>query len=105
MTSSEDEHSRRSIRLSGYDYASPGAYFVTICTQDRKYLFGRIVNAEMTLNEFGHIADNAWRELPCRFPGIEPDEFMVMPNHIHGIIRQYITNNPTRWATDDNFRG
>jgi putative transposase len=81
-----DIHHRRSIRLQGYDYAQAGAYFVTICTQDRECLFGKVVNGEMVLNDAGRMVQAVWDGLPGRFPFIELDQFCVMPNHVHGII-------------------
>ena len=81
-----DKHHRRSIRLKGYDYAGPGAYFVTICTQDRACFFGAVADGEMQLNNSGQIAKAAWDELPARFPSVRLDAFIVMPNHVHGII-------------------
>jgi len=77
---------RRSIRLQTYDYASAGAYFVTICAYQSEYLFGEIRGGEMRVNEIGRIVRDVWDGLPSRFPAIETDEFVVMPNHIHGII-------------------
>jgi len=77
---------RRSIRLKGYDYSSPGAYFVTLCTQNRKCLFGQVVNKEMQLNDMGRIAKKCWNEIPSHFSHVRLDEFTVMPNHIHGIL-------------------
>ena len=77
---------RRSIRLQGYDYSQAGAYFVTICTQNRECLFGEIVNGGMRLNAIGQIAADQWYAIPQRFADIELDEFVVMPNHIHGIF-------------------
>lgn len=77
---------RQSLRLRGFDYAQPGAYFVTICTQGRVCAFGDIEGGEMRLNSVGRIVEEAWDELPSRFPGTELDERMVMPNHVHGII-------------------
>jgi REP-associated tyrosine transposase len=79
-------HHRRSIRLKDYDYTSSGAYFVTICTHDRACLFGTVVDGEMELNDVGRIARSSWNELPARFSNITTDVFVVMPNHIHGII-------------------
>ena len=79
-------HHRRSIRLADYDYASEGAYFVTICTQKRENLFGAIVDSEMRLNEAGRMVEKWWHELPEKFPQIEIDEHIVMPNHFHGIV-------------------
>lgn len=86
MKYNPEKHHRRSIRLKGYDYSSPGAYFITICTKNRKCLFGKIVNGQMILNEYGEMAKNFWVEIPSHFPHAKLDEFIVMPNHIHGII-------------------
>jgi REP element-mobilizing transposase RayT len=86
MSSESHRPIRRSIRLRGYDYAKAGAYFVTIVTKDRVCLFGEVVDGEMRTNQLGRIVQTAWRELPEHYPGVECDEFMVMPNHIHGII-------------------
>jgi len=79
-------HHRKSIRLKGYDYSQAGAYFITICIQDRKCLFGNIGKDEMVLNENGMIAYNEWEKLPERFVNMELDVFQIMPNHMHGII-------------------
>lgn len=79
-------HHRKSIRLKGYDYSKEGLYFITICTQNREHLFGEIVDGKMILNDAGHIAFYEWFELKKRFKNIELYEFIVMPNHIHGII-------------------
>ena len=79
-------HHRRSIRLQDYDYSQSGLYFITICTRDRKNIFGEIENGIMILNEYGKITDNEWYKLPERFSNINTDIFLVMPNHIHGII-------------------
>jgi putative transposase len=80
------KHHRRSIRLRGYDYSSEGAYFVTICTHDRACLFGQVVEGEMVLNEIGKIAEQEWLNTPEKRPNVVLDEFIVMPNHVHGII-------------------
>jgi len=77
---------RRSIRLKGYDYTRPGAYFVTVCTHRREMLFGEVVNGVMQLNAFGEIVWKCWDEIPTHFPNVELDAFIVMPNHVHGII-------------------
>ena len=79
-------HHRRSIRLRGYDYSQAGAYFVTVCVQGHRCLFGDVVNGEMRLNDAGRMAQTVWERLPDRFPSVELDTFVVMPNHIHGII-------------------
>lgn len=75
-----------STRLKGYDYASPGAYYVTICTKNRDQSFGMIDGGKIHLSELGKIAENFWREIPYHFVYAEIDEFVVMPNHGHGII-------------------
>ena len=79
-------HRRRAIRLPGYDYAQAGAYFVTICTQDRRCLFGDVADGHMHLNDAGRMIERWWQELQNKFPKIDTDEFVVMPNHIHGIV-------------------
>jgi REP element-mobilizing transposase RayT len=80
------KHHRRSIRLKGYDYASAGAYFVTIVTYQRECVFGEIVNGEMRLNEVGKIVEKTWNDLPNHYSNVELGAFCIMPNHVHGII-------------------
>ena len=80
---------RRSIRLKGFDYTRCGAYFITMGTQDRLSLFGEIVGGEMHFSPFGNIASQQWQRLPTRFPHIGLDEFVLMPNHVRGIIVIY----------------
>lgn len=79
--------SRRSIRLRGYDYSQAGSYFFTICTHHRQVLFGRIRDGQMECSRAGDAVWSVWRELPVSFPAVELDEFVVMPNHVHGILR------------------
>ena len=86
MKYNPENHRRRSIRLQGYDYSQPGWYFVTIVTHDRQNLFGRIENGKMILNDGGKIVRKCWLEIPDHYPNVNLDEFIVMPNHIHGII-------------------
>ena len=86
MKYNPDIHHRRSIRLKGYDYTRPGAYFITICTQNRECLFGEVVNGEMRLNGAGAMVQSVWDEIPAFYPGVLTDAFVVMPNHIHGIV-------------------
>ena len=81
------ESRRRPIRLKGYDYSQPGGYFVTIVTQNRLCLFGEVVGEKMHLNEAGIMIREIWKNLPRRFPTVELDVFVVMPNHIHGILQ------------------
>lgn len=109
---------RRSIRLRGYDYASPGAYFVTLCTQDRLCLFGEISEGEMHLNEIGHMIKRWWLSIPRKFEHVDIDAYVIMPNHLHGIIviksmieRQHNVSlaSIVRWfktrTTNDYIRG
>lgn len=77
---------RRSIRLQSYDYSQAGVYFVTIVTQGRACLFGEVNGPKMQLSEAGSMIQRVWTELPERFPGLKSDEFIVMPNHVHGLI-------------------
>ena len=86
MKYNPDIHHRRSIRLQGYDYSSPGAYFVTMCTHNRECLFGEIANGKMRLNELGKIASQCWLAIPDHFPHARLGAFVIMPNHVHGII-------------------
>ena len=78
---------RRSIRLQSFDYSHPGSYFVTILTHDARHIFGELILGQMKLSGIGNIVSDCWRDVPNHFPGIELSEFIVMPNHIHGIIR------------------
>jgi len=80
------KHHRRSIRLKGYDYTQVGAYFITICTWQRECLFGDVVNDEVQLSCYGETVLFNWRHLPKRYPHVQLDAFVIMPNHIHGII-------------------
>ena len=80
-------HHRRSTRLSDYDYAQPGAYFITICTQGRICLFGDVKDGEILLNPLGRIAKECWMSLPQHFNRVSLDLVVVMPNHVHGIVR------------------
>ena len=75
-----------SIRLKGWDYRNSGYYFVTICTKDRHPYFGQIVKGEMCLSSIGEIATQCWREIPKHHENVDLDEFMIMPNHTHGIV-------------------
>ena len=81
-----NERNRHSVRLPDFDYARPGAYVVTVCTKDRRNLFGEVVNEGMRLNEFGVVVQDRWTDLPQHFADVELDEFVVMPNHVHGIV-------------------
>lgn len=90
MPYNPEKHHRRSIRLKGYDYSKKGAYFITICCQNRQCLFGKIEHGNMILNNAGKMVQTTWNDLPIYYNGIAIDAFQIMPNHIHGII--YITD-------------
>ena len=77
---------RRSIRLRGYDYAQAGAYYVTVCTHERGHLFGHIADGVMVPNALGGIAQRCWDAIPEHMPHVDVGEFVVMPNHVHGIV-------------------
>src|SRR3990172_7225774 len=94
MNYTPEIHHRHSIRLKGYDYSRAGAYFVTVCTKDRECMFGEVVGGSMQLNNVGQMLDKWWIELTNKYPLLEIDEYIVMPNHLHGII-----------AIIDNCRG
>jgi REP element-mobilizing transposase RayT len=93
------KHHRRSIRLPNYDYTQIGAYYITIVTHNRELLFGEVVDGEMKLNALGQIAQREWERLQKRFKHIELGAFVIMPDHVHGIIIiRY------GWGTADSFR-
>jgi len=87
MSYDPDVHHRRSIRLHGYDYSRPGSYYVTICIEHYRCLLGEVVQGRMNWNDAGQMVDYAWRSIPDRFPSAQLDEYIVMPNHFHGILR------------------
>jgi len=88
MSYDPERHHRRSIRLRGYDYTAPGGYFITICTYDRAPIFGEIMERKMCLNAFGEIAQDEWFKTATLRPYVRlyEREFVVMPNHVHGIV-------------------
>lgn len=77
---------RKNPRLIAYDYASTGAYFVTICSHSKQALFGEIKSGAMLLNDYGQHAERAWLAIPEHFPAVDLDECIFMPNHMHGIV-------------------
>jgi putative transposase len=122
-----------SKRLSGYDYSQPGFYFVTICTQQHRLVFGTIVDEQVYLKRPGQIAQEVWATHPRRFAHVKLDAYVFMPNHMHAIIeltdldptdhdpraalweivraeealqqiRQYIHENPVRWSQDKLYK-
>lgn len=93
-----------SARLQTWDYSNDGAYFITICTQNRTHFFGNVQKGMMQLSEIGKLAEQYWFEIPNHFSFIELGNFVVMPNHVHGIL--IINNTPncaeTRFIASDN---
>ena len=77
---------RRKPRLPVYDYSNPAWYFVTICTDNMRKIFGEIINGKMRLNALGKIVENCWNDIPTHYPNVELDYYVIMPNHVHGII-------------------
>ena len=86
MSYDPNVHHRHSLRLKGYDYAAPGAYFITVCTQDKTPRFGRIVDTDMHLNAAGRMVKSVWTTIPERFRDIETEIHTVMPNHFHALV-------------------
>ena len=80
------KHNRKAIRLKGYDYSRTGLYFITICCYEKTCLFGDVIDDEIRLNTAGIIARNCWLAIPKHFPNVQLHQFVIMPNHIHGII-------------------
>lgn len=75
-----------SIRLKNYDYSQNGFYYITICTKNKVFYFGKIINNKMVLNKYGQIVKKCWLEIPNHFPFIKLDQFIIMSNHLHGIL-------------------
>ncbi len=86
MKDGQPKHHRHSIRLKGYDYSQPGEYFITICTYHYKWLFGKIMDGVMRLNEYGEIVLNEWKKSAHIRAEIELGEYAIMPNHSHAIV-------------------
>ena len=89
-----DKHHRHSIRLKDYDYSQSGAYAITICAQNRECILGEVADGNVVLSPMGAIAREFWLTIPGRFESVRLDEFIVMPNHVHGII--VVTGSNTR---------
>ena len=92
-------HHRRPIRLKGYDYSLPGAYFMTTVIHGRESILGTIVDGAMCLSKSGQIVHGAWVDLPRHYTHIQLDEFCIMPNHVHGIIiiLDRVDRDKSRW--------
>jgi putative transposase len=95
---------RSSIRLTDYDYAQNGAYFVTICAAQRLCLFGDIADGVMRCSAVGQVVESAWQDLPHHTPGLTLDAWVIMPNHVHGIM--ILPGAPaTGWLSENKLRG
>ena len=88
------KRNRKKNRLSGYDYSNCGMYFITICTWKHIEWFGRVENGKMVLNKYGEITEKIWTKISIHFENITLDQYVIMPNHIHGIIviNDYVGN-------------
>ena len=82
----DDKYRIKFLRLSKRDYSQPGSYFITICTQDQKSYFGKVIDGDVKLNEIEKIIQDIWSEIPEHFKNVELDICIIIPNHIHGII-------------------
>jgi putative transposase len=103
MQNNLHKSNRRSIRLNGYDYTRPGAYFVTICTQNKECIFGDVVNGEFHLNDYGNIIELEWMKTGNIRKNVNLDVFAIMPNHFHGIIM--INDDEISRATNREISG
>src|SRR5690242_8940341 len=93
-------HHRKSIRLQGYDYSQNGAYYLTVCSYKRQCIFGKIINDDYDTKrcertELGKIIEKCWYEIPIHYPFVKLDAFIVMPNHMHGVIFIERSDSPT----------
>ncbi|WP_020404675.1 transposase [Gracilimonas tropica] len=95
MKDYKPKNNRKSIRLQSYDYSNPGYYFVTICTKDREAIFGNIENGMMAKNELGNVAYKYWLRMPIQYDYVRIPAFVIMPNHVHGIIEVTQKHTPT----------
>lgn len=92
------------MRLNNYNYGSRGAYFITVCTFEKMCLFGEIKNGGMILNELGEIANKIWMKIPKHFTHVYLDKYIIMPNHMHGIIVINKTVGATHWGAPTSNR-
>ncbi len=86
MKFNPDKHHRRSVRLRGYDYSRPGAYFVTVCSYGKQAIYGEILGNDVCLSDLGEIVNSSWLRIPKHFPSVKLDEFVIMPDHIHAVL-------------------
>lgn len=100
MNKFQNKYRIQSTRLQNWDYRWAGAYFITICTQNREHYFGKIVNKKMELSHIGVIADIFWHQIPQHTKNVELGAFVVMPNHIHGVLILTNDNVNTEYGDD-----
>ncbi|MCJ7496538.1 MAG: transposase, partial [candidate division Zixibacteria bacterium] len=86
MIHNPEKHNRKSIRLKEYDYSQAGGYFITICTKNNEHIFGNVINGEMRLSRYGSVVRDEWLKTREIRSNVVLDEYIVMPNHFHGII-------------------
>ena len=98
MPYDSNRHHRRSIRLAGYDYTQPGTYFITICTHERKPVLCKILSGTVNLTNIGQIVGRCWLALPRHFENVTLDAWVLMPDHMHGIIIIHNVDSPTMSA-------
>ena len=79
-------HNRKSVRLTDYDYSGPGAYFVTICTNNRRCILGTVEAGLVKLNKLGQMVELRWKKIPEHHPRVQLDQYIIMPNHLHGLL-------------------
>jgi putative transposase len=96
-------HHRKSTRLIGYDYSLAGAYFITLCAQHSRCIFGEVINGEMVLNKYGQIAYDEWLKTPDIRPNVSLDVFVIMPNHMHAIVLSVDENTDDHHLTPNAF--
>ena len=102
MSLFKNKYRIESIRLAGYDYSQTGIYFVTICCYQKQHFFGEINNGHIALSPIGRMAKQYWLEIPKHYPNIKLDEYIIMPDHIHGLIN-IINNNRCANVEAQNF--
>ncbi|MDI6780275.1 MAG: hypothetical protein QME25_08860 [Bacteroidota bacterium] len=86
MTLFKNKYRIESTRLKEWDYSNAGWYYITICTKDKICWFGKILNGELESNDIGKLVKGCWQEIPKQFLNVDIDKYVIMPNHIHGII-------------------
>jgi len=101
MTLYRNKYRIESTRLKNWDYSSPGYYFFTVCAKNRINIFGEIINNQISINNVGQIVWDCWYDLPNHYPNLVLDEFIVMPNHINGIICIIDNDRPNNIGGDD----